>query len=53
MPSYNIGDNVSYGGDTYQISSIRSLGVSKSYVLKKGNYSVAVFGEKINNITSG
>ena len=44
MPSYKMGDTVSYSNTQWTVLSVRSLGLSKSVVLKKDNNRKAVFG---------
>ena len=49
---FKIGDSVKYKNEDYVVESIKSLGVKTSYVLKKGNYKVAIFGNQSSGITA-
>ena len=52
MPSYKMGDTVSYLNKQWTVLSVRSLGLSKSVVLKKDNNRKAVFGSaELSKIT--
>ena len=52
MTHFKIGDTVSYLDQQWTVSSIKSLGVSKSVVLQSGNNKKAVFGsDAISKIT--
>lgn len=44
--SFKIGDSVKYKNENYVIDSVKSLGASSSYVLKNGNYKIAVYGQQ-------
>ena len=52
MPSYKMGDTVSYLNKQWTVLSIKSLGMSKSVVLQKDNNRKAVFGSaELSKIT--
>tara|TARA_B000000557_G_C20395900_1_gene284281 strand:- start:76 stop:240 length:165 start_codon:yes stop_codon:yes gene_type:complete len=52
MPSYKMGDTVSYSNTQWTVLAIRSLGLSKSVVLQKDNNRKAVFGSaELSKIT--
>ena len=50
--SFKIGDSVKYKNIDYTVESLKSLGVGTSYVLKLGNYKIAVFGNQVSSITA-
>ena len=52
MPAYKIGDTVSYLSQQWTVLAVRSLGLSKSVVLRKDNNRKAVYGSaEISKIT--
>ena len=52
MSAYKIGDTVTYLNQQWLVIAVKSLGISKSVVLKKDNNRKAVFGSaEISKIT--